>query len=86
MESSEDDRIDSPGGLEDDLFGSDDDAPVAPKNLNDEELDSGDDEGRQDRRPRDDAEEDDTEGRVARILETTVARHVLPKPINDEVG
>lgn len=87
MASSEDDMVNTPGGLEDDLFGSDDDAPVEKtRDLSDEDLDSGDDEGRRDRAPREEPEEDDSNDRVARVLETTVSRHVLPQPFDGEVG
>ena len=87
MSASEDDVLNPSTGLEDDLFGSDDDdAPAEkPRYLSDEELDSGDDEGRRDRAQSEDAaEEDGNDSRVRRILEASIARHTLPKPIDGQ--
>lgn len=78
------------GELEDDLFGSgSEDGVVETKvrELSDKELDSGDDEDRDDRAPESaDAEEVDYDsGRDARVLDSTVWRHPLPKPFDGEV-
>lgn len=73
---------------EDDLFGGDDDDDTTmekTRELSDRELDSGDDEGRNDRAPQE--EEVDYEGgRDARVLESTIFRHPLPKPTDGEVS
>ncbi|PBP18655.1 hypothetical protein BUE80_DR010550 [Diplocarpon rosae] len=86
--ASEDDIMGSTAELEDDLFGDDDDEnePVSKaRELSDHELDSGDDEERMDRAPRAEAEEVDLEdSRDARVLETTVWRHPIPKPADGE--
>lgn len=92
MASSEDDVLNSEPDLEDDLFG-DEDADEEPKaqklrQLSDDELDSGDDEERQDRRPHqksiytelEEATED------VGVMEQIVYRHPLPKPSDDEVN
>ncbi|TVY78369.1 RNA polymerase-associated protein LEO1 [Lachnellula suecica] len=90
MASSEDDVVNSEPELEDDLFGDDDgegDEPAAPKprELSDEELDSGDDEGRADRAEKDEggykAQYDKEQ---LRIEEKTLWRHPLPKPLDGE--
>ncbi|RFU36038.1 hypothetical protein B7463_g351, partial [Scytalidium lignicola] len=83
---SEDDVVNSISEVEDDLFGDDDDAgQTKTRELSDQELDSGDDEGRYDRAADRDGEQDD-EGslRDARILESTLWRHPLPKPSDGE--
>ncbi|TGO66486.1 hypothetical protein BOTNAR_0060g00260 [Botryotinia narcissicola] len=76
---------------EDDLFGDVPDeepgtAPPPPRVLSDAELDSGDDEGRDDRVPDRDEEEElpaeDT--RNARILEADIFRHPVPRPSDGE--
>ncbi|CAL3963746.1 hypothetical protein PZA11_001275 [Diplocarpon coronariae] len=83
---SEDEIMGSTADLEDDLFGDDDDEPgEKARELSDHELDSGDDENRMDRAPRTEAEEVDLEdSRDARVLETTVWRHPIPKPADGE--
>jgi RNA polymerase-associated protein LEO1 len=82
--SSEDDLMANGG---DDLFDDDEDEDEIEqktRELSDRELDSGDDEGRDDRAPK--AEEPDFDsGRDARILDTTIWRHPLPKPADGEV-
>jgi RNA polymerase-associated protein LEO1 len=89
--SSEADMMDNTaeGEVDDDLFGSEDqsDAPAERvRELSDRELDSGDDEDRDDRAPpKPEAEEIDYGGRDARILDSTVWRHLLPKPSDGEV-
>lgn len=85
--SSEDELVNTPGSDQDDLFGSDDEIVETTKtrNLSDEDLDSGDDEGRRDRLPSEQGDDQEPEGRVARILETDIARHPLPKPVDGEV-
>lgn len=77
---------------DDDLFGDvPDEEPEAPapRLLSDAELDSGDDEGRDDRVPDKENEEelpteDDT--RNARILDAVVFRHPVPRPSDGEVS
>jgi RNA polymerase-associated protein LEO1 len=87
--SDEDDVINTEPELEDDLFGDDDDEQPAaekPRELSDEELDSGDDEGRDDRAQREEGgykAQDDKE--QLRIEEKTLWRHPLPKPLDGEV-
>lgn len=88
MASSEDDIVDTMDNVGDGLFDDSDDEvefeAEKTRELSDRELDSGDDEGRDDRAPR--AEEPDFEsGRDARILDTMVYRHPLPKPSDREV-
>jgi RNA polymerase-associated protein LEO1 len=87
--SSEDDVMDNTDDLEGDLFGgSDDEAPIEKaRELSDHELDSGDDEDRNDRAPNkgDDREVDFESGREANIQDYTVYRHPLPKPADGEV-
>jgi RNA polymerase-associated protein LEO1 len=83
--SSEDDPMDPAEDVEDDLFGDEDDGPtIKAQELSDRELDSGDDEDRGDRVHRA-AEVDDDSGRDARIMESTIWRHPLPKPFDGEV-
>jgi RNA polymerase-associated protein LEO1 len=84
--SSEDDVMDT-ADLEDDLFGDDDEEPTEKvRELSDRELDSGDDEERNDRAPRNEAEEVDFEsGREAQVQESTIWRHPVPKPVDGEV-
>ena len=67
--SEEDDVMDNAADLEDDLLGDDDEEPIEKvRELSDRELDSGDDEERNDRAPRDDAEEIDyADGRAFRF-------------------
>ncbi|KAE8444249.1 hypothetical protein EG329_000749 [Mollisiaceae sp. DMI_Dod_QoI] len=88
MASSEEDDVmdnivDEDG--DEDLFGGDeDDAPAEKvRELSDRELDSGDDEDRNDRAPQEEEIDYDT-GRDARVMESTVWRHPLPKPVDGE--
>ncbi|CZR61174.1 related to LEO1 Extremely hydrophilic protein [Phialocephala subalpina] len=87
MSSEEDDIMDTvlDGSGDEDLFGGDDeDAPVEKtRELSDRELDSGDDEDRNDRAPLEE-EIDYDGGRDARVMDTTVWRHPLPKPADGE--
>lgn len=85
--ASEDDVMEDAGDLDDDLFGSEAENPDAGvRGLSDRELDSGDDEDRNDRAPERDAEEIDHDSqRNARVLDSTVWRHPLPKPSDGEV-
>jgi RNA polymerase-associated protein LEO1 len=90
MASSEDDVLNSePEMEEDDLFGDEaDEEPKADeqRELDDEELDSGDDENRDDRKQK--RQEDLLDEGVThdlRIVEQTVSRHPLPKPVDGEV-
>ena len=73
-----------------DLFGSGsekDDAGEKPRRLEDEDLDSGDDEGRHDR-----AEDDLSETREAvhtreeNVLDISIGRHAIPQPSDGEVN
>lgn len=84
--ASEDDIMDTAGDLEDDLFGSEDGGDKV-RELSDRDLDSGDDEGRNDRaRDRsEDEEADDGPGRSVRVLGQTLYRHPLPNPSDGEV-
>jgi len=88
MSSVSGDEVIDDAGLEDDLFGdeSGDEAeqPTKARELSDEELDSGDDEGRSDREPERE-EIDYVSGRDARVLDQTIWRHPLPKPADGEV-
>ena len=85
MASSPDDDVSSNALNEDDLFG-DEEAPVKKaRELSDQELDSGDDEDRDDRaQPHGNEELDYDAGRDAQILEATLWRHIIPKPTNGE--
>lgn len=83
MASSEDDMMDTVPDEVEDLFDDDDDEePI--RQLSDRELDSGDDEGRDDRAPKED-ELDVDSGREARIIDTTIFRHPVPKPADGQV-
>ncbi|TVY50135.1 RNA polymerase-associated protein [Lachnellula occidentalis] len=87
MASSDEEPINTDPELEDDLFGDDEDEPAVekPRELSDEELDSGDDENREDRAQKDEARykaSDDQE--QLRIEEKTLWRHPLPKPLDGE--
>jgi RNA polymerase-associated protein LEO1 len=97
MSSSEDDILQEVEGLEDDLFGSDEGEGEGEgegnqeenklRELSDRELDSGDDEGRSDRAPeKETGELEYDETRDARILDSTIWRHPLPKPVGGEVS
>lgn len=85
--ASEDDVMDNAGEGDDDLFGSEDGSAEKVRELSDRELDSGDDEDRNERAPpKAEAEEMDYDTRDARILDSTVWRHPLPKPADGEVS
>jgi RNA polymerase-associated protein LEO1 len=78
--SEEDDVMDTAADLEDDLFGDDDEEPI------ERTRELSDDEERNDRAPRHEAEEiDDEGGREAQVQESTVWRHPVPKPVDGEV-
>jgi len=79
--------MDNAEDLGDDLFGDEEEGEAENvRELSDRELDSGDDEGRNDRAPRKDEEDvDETAHREARILECKLYRHPLPKPFDGEV-
>ncbi|TAQ88525.1 hypothetical protein B7494_g3138 [Chlorociboria aeruginascens] len=82
--SSEDDLIDNDAEAEDDLFGDDDKGDEdQARELSDRELDSGDDEDRRDKVRNTKKPEDDA-GMDARILEATLYRHPIPKPVDGE--
>ncbi|KAF4637427.1 hypothetical protein G7Y89_g648 [Cudoniella acicularis] len=87
MSSSEDDVMNAEPDVEDDLFGDEEEAAIEnPRELSDEELDSGDDENRYDRAQKTgDAEENQAGGsQELRISENTIWRHPLPKPVDEE--
>ncbi|KAL5120248.1 Paf1 complex component [Pleosporales sp. CAS-2024a] len=72
---------------EDDLFGDgevDDEAPAARK-LDDEELDSGDDEGRADGARAPEALEDEGEQHTFAVMDADIARHAIPEPSDGEL-
>lgn len=85
---AEDDVMNSASEVEDDLFGDVDEEQDQSKTreLDDEELDSGDDEGRYDRIRDQEDGQDEGSLREARVLEATLWRHPLPKPADGEVG
>ncbi|OCK82648.1 hypothetical protein K432DRAFT_323895 [Lepidopterella palustris CBS 459.81] len=75
---------------DDDLFGDgmDDEAEKSPKlrKLDDEELDSGDDEGRADRQPYDGGvEEQEGEEQQFNFMDADIARHAIPEPSDNEL-
>lgn len=71
---------------EDDLFGDEDDAAEPPtRQLSDDELDSGDDEGRDDR-AQDRMEVDAAPEREARVMDIAIARQTIPAPADGEVS
>ncbi|KAK8196521.1 hypothetical protein M8818_006686 [Zalaria obscura] len=77
----------SDGGDDDDLFGDggdDDEEPPAKRQLDDEELDSGDDEGRHDRMASEDAQQD-MEDRQETFMYVDFGRQPLPEPSDGEV-
>lgn len=86
--SDEDDVINTAGEIEDDdLFGSDDDGSDKVRELSDRELDSGDDENRNDRaREKADDEPVDAEaGKTLRVRKIVMHRYPLPNPSDGEV-
>ncbi|KAG9235655.1 Leo1-like protein-domain-containing protein [Amylocarpus encephaloides] len=92
MASSDEDVVNSEQDVDqDDLFGDEEDEELEaakPRELDDEDLDSGDDEHRVDRVQKyaEDYPDDDGEGERLeyRISEQTVPRHPLPKPVDGE--
>jgi hypothetical protein len=78
------------GEGEDDLFGDEDESQSEQERaLSDRELDSGDDEDRNDRaRDRVDVVEEgsDTNDRQARIMDADFPRQVIPKPSDGQVS
>ncbi|KAI9738711.1 MAG: hypothetical protein M1834_008216 [Cirrosporium novae-zelandiae] len=81
------------GNDEKDLFGDDGDAGDADapaseglRQLDDEDLDSGDDEGRNDRQPAtQDEMDDDGEGRSVNVMDAQINRHAVPQPSDGEL-
>jgi RNA polymerase-associated protein LEO1 len=65
---------------EDALFGDEDQA----RSLNDEALDSGDDEGREDRLPGD-SQQVEIETRAFRVMDVGIARQLVPNPSDGQV-
>lgn len=88
MASSEEDVMDNASLAEDDLFGSGDDVTENKvRELSDRELDSGDDEDRDDRaRARSQSGEIEDDAPESRILEVKLQRHPLPRPSDGEVS
>ncbi|KAH8663107.1 Leo1-like protein-domain-containing protein [Tricladium varicosporioides] len=87
MSESEDEIMNAGAEIEeDDLFGDDDEQTVEkPRELSDEELDSGDDENRYDRVQKGEGlGEDQGEGHELRVQDTLIWRHPLPKPVDRE--
>lgn len=74
--------------LEDDLFGDEEEeAGQKVRELDDEELDSGDDEKRSDRAPK--SEDDENKPLIeteTAFVEKTIARHQIPKPSDGELN
>ncbi|CAO2650387.1 Nn.00g016790.m01.CDS01 [Neocucurbitaria sp. VM-36] len=68
----------------DDLFGDEDEAPALQRKLDDEELDSGDDEGRADRARGADAVEE-VEQQTFAFMDADLARHAIPEPTDNEL-
>jgi RNA polymerase-associated protein LEO1 len=88
--SDTEDPADLFGEGEDDLFGDEDDAQSEQERaLSDRELDSGDDEDRNDRAPEpmdDFGQQIGTHDREARIMDADFARQAVPKPTNGQAG
>ncbi|KAH3918494.1 hypothetical protein HBH56_037400 [Parastagonospora nodorum] len=72
---------------EDDLFGDggDDEEEPAARKLDDEELDSGDDEGRADRARAQEAAEEEGEQHTFAVMDADIARHAIPEPSDGEL-
>lgn len=71
---------------EGDLFGDDGDNASEPERaLSDRELDSGDDEGRNDRRRDGSMEQEPVETYAARFTSKLIARHPFPQSSDGEV-
>lgn len=72
-----------------DLFGSgseNEDASDKPRKLSDAELDSGDDEGRDDRADDHLSEtKEATHTREENVLDVSIGRHAIPRPSDGEV-
>lgn len=69
----------------DDLFGDDDAGEQPVKQLSDEDLDSGDNEGRTDRVQDDAMDVDTAPQREARIMDVALGRQTIPMPADGEV-
>lgn len=73
--------------LEEDLFGDEEDEVAEkPRELSDEELDSGDDEGREDRTKDEGGYKAVLDKEELRVEEKVLYRHPLPKPLDGEVN
>ncbi|OAK98980.1 hypothetical protein IQ06DRAFT_295291 [Phaeosphaeriaceae sp. SRC1lsM3a] len=72
---------------EDDLFGDggDDAEEPAERKLDDEDLDSGDDEGRADRVRAPEAFEEEAEQHTFAVMDADIARHAIPEPSDGEL-
>lgn len=86
MAPSDDEAMTPLSDGEDDLFGDDEPEVAKVRELSDRELDSGDDEDRDDREPRADEEEPQNAERDAQIQEIKLMRHGLPNPVDEEVS
>jgi hypothetical protein len=84
MAPSEDEAMTPLSDGEDDLFGDDEPEVANVRELSDRELDSGDDEDRDDRERK--ADEEDQYEREAQIQEIRLMRHGLPNPVDEEAG
>jgi len=86
--ASDDEPIDNAADVVNDLFGDDEETGSEhERHLSDLELDSGDDEGRNDRaHDKMDAEEVNMEGRTALIQDSNIGRHPLPRPCDGELN
>lgn len=70
---------------EDDLFG-DGGSEVEERELSDRELDSGDDEDRNDRTPAVDQDVEMDDGKDLNVMDASIARHIIPKTSDGEVS
>ncbi|KAF1968667.1 hypothetical protein BU23DRAFT_583176 [Bimuria novae-zelandiae CBS 107.79] len=79
-------NVEDSENLDDDLFGDDDDAdqPPAQRKLDDEELDSGDDENRNDRALQDTSDVE-TQNQNFTFEDAEIARHAVPEPSDGEL-
>jgi len=86
MAPSEDEAMTPLSDGEDDLFGDDEPEVAKVRELGDRDLDSGDDEDRDDRHPRADEQELQYAERDAQIQDVKLMRHGLPTPVDEELS
>jgi len=86
--ASDDEPIDNAADVVNDLFGDDEETGSEhERHLSEPELDSSDDEGRNDRaHDKMDAKEVNMEGRTALIQDSNIGRHPLPRPCDRELN